>query len=75
MRKERDRRYVTLDTDHMRRLHQEAIEQLDLMRTALETAEQAIGTMKDTLDLIAMDHWNGYMDVIHMIWVQYLKEH
>jgi hypothetical protein len=49
----------------MRRLHQEALEQLDLMRTATEAAEQAIGTMRDTLEIIAMDHWNAYMDVIH----------
>jgi len=63
----RDRKYVTLDTEHMRRLHQEAIEQLELMRTALEAAEQAIGTMRDTLDEIALNHWNNYLDVLHMI--------
>lgn len=67
MRIARDRRYVTLDIEHMRRLHQEAIEQLELMRTALETAEQAIGTIRDKMDEIALDHWNAYMDVIHMI--------
>ncbi len=67
MRKTRDRRYVTLDVEHMRRLHQEAIEQLELLRTALETAEQASGTMRDSLNEIVLDHWNAYMDVMHMI--------
>ena len=68
VRKMRDRRYVTLDTEHMRRLHQEAIEQLELMRTALETAEQASGTMRDyPRENRLRDHWNGYMDVIHMV--------
>jgi hypothetical protein len=67
VRKTRDRRYVTLDVEHMRRLHQEAIEQLELLRTALETAEQANGTMRDSLNDIALDHWNAYMDVMHMI--------
>jgi hypothetical protein len=67
VRKTRDRRHFTLDTEHMRRLHQEAIEQLELMRTALEAAEQAIGTMRDTLDGIALDHWTAYLDVMHMV--------
>jgi len=71
VRKTRDRRYVTLDTEHMRRLHQEAIEQLELMRTAFEAAEQAIGTMRDTLDEIALDHWNNYLDVVHIKEIQY----
>jgi hypothetical protein len=67
VRKTCDRRYVTLDIEHMRRLHQEAIEQLELLRTALETAEQANGTMRDSLNDIALDHWNAYMDVMHRI--------
>ena len=67
MRKTRDRRYVTLDIEHMRRLHQEAMEQLELMRTALVAAEQAAGTMRDGLDEIALNHWNAYQDVLHMI--------
>lgn len=73
MRKARDRRYVTLDIEHMRRLHQEAIEQLELMRTALETAEQANGTMRDSLNNIGLDHWNAYMDVMHKMRIQYIK--
>lgn len=67
MKKTRDRRHVSLDIEHMRRLHQEAIEQLELMRTALEAAEQAIGTMRDTLDEMAMNHWAEYLDTVHMI--------
>lgn len=67
MLKKRDRRPMTVDAEHMRRLHQEAFEQLELLRTALEAAEQASGTARDTLDDIAVDHWNGYLDVLHMI--------
>lgn len=58
---------MTVDTEHMRRLHQEAFEQLELLRTAVEAADQASGTARDTLDDIAVDHWNSYLDVLHMI--------
>jgi hypothetical protein len=51
----------------MRRLHQEATEQLELMRTTLEASELALGTIKDALDEMAVDHWNAYLDVMHMI--------
>lgn len=67
MKKTRARRNMGLDVEHMRRLHQEAIEQLELMRTALEGAEHTIGTMRDTLEEMALDHWNNYQDALHMI--------
>jgi hypothetical protein len=63
----RDRRTVTVDIEHMRRLHQEATEQLELMRTVLEAAELATGTMHDSLDQMVLNHWNCYLDVMHMI--------
>jgi len=63
----RDRRHITLDVEHMKRLHQEAIEQLDLMRTAVETTGQTIGTMRDKLETMSLNHWNRYLDVLHMI--------
>lgn len=65
--KKRDRRPMTMDVEHMRRLHQEACEQLDLMRTVLEAAEAASGTARDALSEIVVDHWNAYLDVLHMI--------
>ncbi len=67
MQKKRDRRPMTVDAEHMRRLHQEASEQIELLRTVLVAADQASGTARDTLDDIAVDHWNGYLDVLHMI--------
>ncbi|MDR7868181.1 MAG: hypothetical protein RIN56_15395 [Sporomusaceae bacterium] len=67
MKKNRDRRPMTVDAEHLRRLHLEACEQLDLLRTALEAADHASGTARDTLDDMAVDHWNGYLDVLHMI--------
>jgi len=63
----RDLRHITLDVEHMRRLHQEAIEQLELMRTSLDAAEQAIGTIRDKLETMFIEHWNGYLDVLHML--------
>lgn len=48
-------------------LHAEAIEQLDLMYTTLEAAEQASDTMRDSLDDMSANHWDAYMDVIHLI--------
>lgn len=67
MKKKRDRRPMTVDAEHMRRLHLEAFEQLELLRTALEAADHASGPARDTIDDIAVDHWNGYLDVLHMI--------
>lgn len=67
MKLKRDRRPMTVDTEHMRRLHLEAFEQLELLRTVIEAADQASGTARDTLDDIAVDHWNGYLDILHMI--------
>lgn len=65
--RKRDRRPMAMDVEHMRRLHQEAWEQLDLMRTALEAAEAASGTAGDKLGGIVVNHWNAYLDVLHMI--------
>jgi hypothetical protein len=56
-----------MDLEHMGMLHTEAIEQLDLMYTTLEAAEQASDTMRDTLDDISLNHWDAYLDVMHMI--------
>ena len=67
MKKKRDRRPMTVDAEHMRRMHQEAFEQLELLRTALEAADHASGTARDVLDDMAVDHWNDYLDVLHMI--------
>lgn len=67
MRKKFERRQMPIDFDHMRMLHEEAIEQLELMQTSLEAAENASGTMRDTLEGIVEDHWHAYMDVLHMI--------
>ncbi len=67
MKKTRDRRPMAVDAEHMRRLHLEACEQLELLRTVLEAVDQASGTARDTLDDMAVDHWNDYLDVLHMI--------
>lgn len=67
MRKKFERRLMPIDLDHMRMLHEEAIEQLELMQTSLDAAENAGGTMRDTLEDIVENHWHSYMDVLHMI--------
>lgn len=65
--KRRERKPLTVDTDHMKVLHHEALEQLDLMRTALEAAAAATGTMRDVLDVMVENHWHAYLDAVHMI--------
>lgn len=65
--KRRERKPMAVDIDHMKVLNQEAIEQLELMSTALEASELATGTMRDSLDTMVENHWHGYMDIIHMI--------
>jgi hypothetical protein len=56
-----------MDLEHISMLHNEAIEQLDLMYTTLEAAEQASDTLRDSLDDMSVNHWDAYMDVIHLI--------
>jgi len=51
----------------MKVLNQEAIEQLELMSTALEASELATGTMRDSLDTMAENHWHSYVDILHLI--------
>lgn len=63
----RDKKPVTLDLDHMKLLHMEAIDQLELMQSTLEAAEASTGTMRDSLDQMALNHWHAYMDIMHMI--------
>ena len=67
MRKFRLRRTVTVDVEHMQNMHHEAIEQLDIMHKVLETAQLATGSLRDTLDELAGDYWQAYMEVVHMI--------
>jgi hypothetical protein len=58
-----------MDLNHMRLLHREAADQLELMLTSLEAAEQATDSMRDTLDSISVNHWNSYLDILHMIFM------
>lgn len=67
MRKLRGKQPMSIDLDHMQTLHAEAIEQLELLKTALEAAEQAKDSMRDNLDTMAVNHWQAYTDVLHMI--------
>jgi hypothetical protein len=58
---------MSIDFDHMRTLHEECIEQLQLMQTALESAQLASDTIRDKLDDMANHHWHTYIDVVHLI--------
>jgi len=64
---------MSMDLEHIGMLHAEAIEQLDLMYTTLEAAEQSSDTMRDSLDDMSVNHWDAYMDVIQKTWLQYRK--
>ncbi len=67
MRKSRNRKPMSIDLDHMRVMHEEAVEQLELMYSAVEAAEHATDAMRDSLDDMAVNHWRAYLDVVHMI--------
>ncbi|BBB92629.1 MAG TPA: hypothetical protein PKA28_03625 [Methylomusa anaerophila] len=67
MRKPFSRRPTPVDPAHMITLHQEAIEQLELMRSSADAAEHATDSMRDSLDSMTENHWEAYMDVLHMI--------
>lgn len=63
----RERKPAAVDINHMRTLHEEAIEQLDLMKIALDAREEATGRLRDTLEEMATNHWHAYLDIIHLI--------
>lgn len=67
MKRTQNKKPMSMDLEHMRMLHTEAIEQLDLMYTTLEAAEQATDMNRDSLDDISVNHWDAYMDIIHLI--------
>ena len=67
MKRTHTRKPMSMDLEHIGMLHAEAIEQLDLMYTTLEAAEQASDTLRDSLDDMSVNHWDAYMDVIHLI--------
>lgn len=61
------RKPATIDIEHMKMLHEEAIDQLELMQSVLAAREEATGTMRDGLENMTLEHWNAYLDVIHLI--------
>lgn len=67
MRRLRERKPVAIDPEHMRLLHAEAVEQLELMQTMVEASAQATDSLRNKLDDMAANHWHGYMDVLHML--------
>ncbi|CUH97848.1 hypothetical protein P22_3995 [Propionispora sp. 2/2-37] len=67
LRKFSERRPISMDVDHIKMLHTEAMEQLDLMKTAVETAQEATDIIRDNLNDMALNHWHYYLDVMHMI--------
>lgn len=62
-----NRKPVTLDYDHMKALHEECIEQLELMKGSLKAAQLAGDTMRDRLDDMAQNHWETYLDILHLL--------
>lgn len=67
MKKPFTRRPVAIDSSHLTLLHQEAVEQLELMRSAVEAYEYATDTIRDTLKAMSENHWEAYLDIVHMI--------
>ena len=63
----RGRKPAAIDLNHLRTLHEEAIEQLELMKTALDAREEAAGTIRDTLDDMVSNHWHAYLENLHLI--------
>lgn len=63
----RGRKIVPIDYDHMKILHEECIEQLELMKVSLESAQLSSDMMRDRLDDMASQQWRAYIDVIHLL--------
>ena len=63
----RNRKPIPIDFDHMKTLHEECIEQLELMKVSLEAAQLANYLLRDKLDNIATKHWHTYIDMIHIL--------
>ena len=57
----------SVDTDHLAKLHREAVDVLSLLSSALMCASSADGEVRDMLDTIAQDHLTAYLDLLHTI--------
>lgn len=61
------RKQSPIDADHLRMLHREAVEQLELMRSVYDAACHTFGVYRDNLYNIVLVHWQSYLDIIHML--------
>lgn len=57
----------TVDTDHLLRLHREAIIQLNLLTSVLTASIECDGEIRDLFDRIATAHTDTYLALIHTI--------
>ena len=63
----RSRRQVSVDYTHMKALHEECVEQLELLRDSLRAARCASGATRDRLREMAEAHWSAYIEIVHLI--------
>lgn len=63
----RSRRQNSVDYTHMKALHEECVEQLELLRDSLRAMRCANGAPRDRLREMADAHWNAYIEIIHLI--------
>ncbi len=58
---------TVVDYDHIKHLHEECIEQLELMKISLESAQLSNDEIRDQLDAMAQSHWQLYLDTLHLL--------
>ena len=63
----RPRKASAIDFDHIKHLHDECIEQLELMKISLESAQLSNDEVRDQLDSMAQNHWQLYLDTLHIL--------
>lgn len=63
----RSRKQVSVDYAHMKALHEECVEQLELLCNSLRAAQCANGSMRDRLREMADAHWSAYIEIVHLI--------
>ncbi|WIW71630.1 hypothetical protein [Anaerosinus gibii] len=63
----RPRKAAAIDYAHVKYLHDECIEQLELMKISLESAQLSNDEIRDQLDYMAQNHWQFYLDTLHLL--------
>lgn len=70
MKKNRAPKNVAPQAETLRRLHEEAAEQLEMMHPLTEALAKTPDPLRRQLETLLLDHWHAYLEIMHLIVLQ-----